>query len=300
MHAGSSATSLHPTKNQSEGSASSPAVTSASDMRDSHSHYSTTNKPLTENSAAILKHLSAIGGRWAHIRGLGLLLLLGTISNKLSIALSLRLGGGYAARKTSFFLLHVASAPIRMAWTHIVISKPTGRWFWQRIRWRSTPAILLPTATWAAAPLVADILQNIILAKLGLPDHLEMLKNGFEEYERNLERNIAALILGYISDLILAFFSHVPGDIILVRCQAALLSEAETPIVRLDKTFGGRARNGSLGVIDAWRSFGREARRRLAMAWLRALLKVITIWAVFGPLLFAAQILSQRLKPQPK
>lgn len=249
-------------------------------------------QPLTSSSEATLNHLRPIGGRLARFRGLGLWILFSTIPSQLGRAASMLLGGGLLATVTCTYLFHVAAAPLQMAWTHIVISRPTGLWFWQRIQWRQTPAILLPTAIWAVTPVIVRVFEDFLHTKYLA--WTSRRPESHEEYMDILHDKVTGFVLLSIFWFFVLPLIYVPGNIILVRCQAALLSDQEFPIIRLDRSFGGLTTNGKLSVMDAWRSFQWEGRQRVAKMYVRAVVRLALLWSLLVTALWVAFYVGAR------
>lgn len=95
------------------------------------------------------------------------------------------------------------------------------------------------------------------------------------------------LITTIASAFAFAIFCFVPVTVGLVRCQAALLSEEETPIISFDRSFGGKlvsvseGGSGRLTLKDAWKSFDWNGRVRLIKVWVKMVLMQAALTAFF-------------------
>ncbi|KAK5141496.1 hypothetical protein LTR04_002574 [Oleoguttula sp. CCFEE 6159] len=90
---------------------------------------------------------------------------------------------------------------------------------------------------------------------------------------------IAVLALGAMTALCVL----LPAAVTLTRIEASLLPEEEETIVPFDRTFNGKVvptalgGTGTVGFVEAWRSFDRAARLRLIKLYVKIALIQITV-----------------------
>jgi len=80
---------------------------------------------------------------------------------------------------------------------------------------------------------------------------------------------------------------QIPATVAMVRVAASMLPEEDETIVPFDRTFGGLTTpeiiggQGKIGIVEAWRSFNWECRRRLLRTVIKVAAIVMTTWVLF-------------------
>jgi len=180
----------------------------------------------------------------------------------------------------------VLMARIHMTWTHITISTPSTKRWYQRIPAMSTMRhVWIPAAVCALAQ-QSSIYVTVLSAEFFLSDSdpVEIYGN----YSHKTGCAVALKFLAIVAVAILTFlFIVLPATTTLARVEASLLPESDDTIVPFDRSFGGKvvpAVVGGTGVIsflDAWRSFNWEARRRLVKLDVKIFFIELAIMFVF-------------------
>ncbi|RQM04675.1 hypothetical protein DH86_00003921 [Scytalidium sp. 3C] len=175
------------------------------------------------------------------------------------------------------------AAHFPLLWTHVAISEPSATAFYKRFAplkaWRK---ITLPTAIATLMKCIASMLPLTLVAGLDLnTPHTLRGWAAFSDDEKSI-----AVIKGFstaVLMLVLYILLVIPADVILTRVQASLLADECEPIVPFDRTFGGKVEeNGSLSMLDAWRTFDWKSRIRLIKAYLKAFALQVAIVLLFG------------------
>jgi len=173
-------------------------------------------------------------------------------------------------------LAGAATANLHAAWTHKLISMPasmpaeTHGSF--RIPPRSEWKVLAPAATVAAAmPYVSLYIIKGFASILGLSRNQPKVTNAAQAIWL-----IASIMLLFVIALACTLFVCLPAMVTQIRVEASILPEELDTIVPFDRTFGGKVVSkmlggtGSIGFLDAWKSFNWEARIRLIKVFLKA------------------------------
>ena len=178
-------------------------------------------QPITAKLRTAVKHLRAVGGRWARFRGLHVAVLYNLVGGFL---INFFAGRHHLnpMRPIVTILVSVALFRIDLLWTHIVISSPSSKpWYRRSVPIVRKKGILIATAACAAAQELAIYLP-------------------------------------------------------------------------FDRSFGGRMTpevlggNGCVGMVNAWRSFDKEARFRL----IKLYLKIVAI-QIFAAIFFVMTIVGE-------
>ena len=234
--------------------------------------------PLTASFRRTLAHLRVRAGRWSRFRGariglliLGLSSLISRVFHKLvpqqPVVLDVLLA----------VLSQVALTRLYLLWTHVIISEPSAKTLWQRLPdRRTTRKIALPTLAWSLVQAATGGIPAIALHRQFLP-----ALAGYMGPPEARTAGLCAVVLKGLLVLALGLVMLVavwfPTEVAFTRCQAALLPADDTPIVPFDRTFGGLVRSesdggsGRLRMRDAWKSFDRPARVRLARVYAKTL-----------------------------
>lgn len=232
--------------------------------------------PITAKLRTTVKHLRSVGGRLARFRGLQVAIvyhmLHGFIVGLFSSDFS-------TTRPVVSVLSSILLWQIPMAWTHIVISNPSSKRWYQRLPSRGVWRQILP-----ATALFAIAQQAAVYAPMGVG---VLFYNSFMEarlYDSenpNVVKSIIAVQALGVMAVAIAFVILVviPAHVTLRRVQASMLPEEDETIVPFDRSFGGRVQpqilggSGCVSMTNAWRSFDRPAAVRL----LKVYAKVIAI-----------------------
>jgi hypothetical protein len=168
------------------------------------------------------------------------------------------------------------------AWTHIVISAPSPKYFWQRL----PPFKKAFQAT--ALPVVLHILANelVTLLPAGLAMLLKMntwnhdVPNKLPQPSRN-DAWKGALVL--LAALVVQVFLVVPTQVIVTRVQASFLPEEDDTIVPFDRSFGGKVEpalvggKGYINMAGAWKSFSTASWVRLIKLYVKVFGLVVAL-----------------------
>ena len=229
--------------------------------------YIVKQKPITAKMRTALKHLTAQGGRWARFRGLHVWLIYGGIH---SLIVNLFTGGASHPLVRPFVavITSIALCRLHMTWTHIVISAPSTKHWWQRIpSIKAGKNVIIPTAIFTIAAEASIYVPGSLLVSAH-----EVLRARAAKSDSPVETQklaaAALLIIGLIA-LAIVFLIVIPANVTLKRVEASMLPEEDEAIVPFDRTFAGKVKpeilggNGAVGMLDAWKTFDRSARIRL-------------------------------------
>jgi len=259
------------------------------------------SRPITFQIRTTLRHLTSQAGRLARWRGLAAFIFYIFTTALTTNILDMILPPIVPARLMVLSALAaVLLARVHAAWTHIVISLPSTKRFYQRIppmsSWRQLwiPAAVKASAGYAAIYVAMGFVQVFQLHRIDARE--------FSEYTGMQWFTLVLRAVGLFSFLLFsALFVILPATVTLTRIEASLLPEEEETIVPFDRTFGGKVvptilgGTGCIGFIEAWRTFNWEARRRLvklyikiffimlAVTILMANILLVEVWAILGP-----------------
>jgi len=229
-------------------------------------------KPITSSIRGTLRHLVSISGQWARVRGLMVFWMNSIATNLVAFALSLLLPRFPGSLVVVAALAGAATANLHAAWTHKLISMPAESHGSFRIPPRSEWKVLAPAATVAAAmPYVSLYIMKGFASILGLSRSQPEVTNAAQAIWL-----IASSVLLFVIALACTLFICLPAMVTQIRVEASILPEELDTIVPFDRTFGGKVVSkmlggtGSIGFLDAWKSFNWEARVRLIKAFLKA------------------------------
>jgi hypothetical protein len=251
-------------------------------------------KPLTSSIRATIKHLVSQGGRTARFRGFRFHAIwafaITIVANSLDAVLPAFVPFRLAVISA---LAGAATANLHAAWTHKVVSMPSTTSFWQRVPARSTWKVLaLPAAVYSAMPYISFYIAQLAFMTLfaGI-DARDVRDYTGAEWTSLIFRIIAVVVIAVSCTLFLC----LPAVVTMVRVEASILPEEEDTIVPFDRTFDGKVVSkvlggtGTIGFIDAWKSFNWEARRRLLKLYVKIFFIMmglsflaIHVWAVVG------------------
>ncbi|KAL6715137.1 hypothetical protein ACLMJK_007400 [Lecanora helva] len=238
--------------------------------------YIVKQKPITAKMRTAVKHLKAQGGRLARFRGLHVLVIYGTIHSLIVNLLAPRAGHSLA-RPIVAVIASIAMCRLHMTWTHIVISAPSTKHWWQRIPpVKAAKNIIVPTAIYAIAAESAIYIPSRLFATA----HRTLWEKYSEDPSRHSE-GIKVAIATFIGIVLIALsivlLVVVPANVSLKRIEASMLPEEHEAIVPFDRTFAGKVKpeilggSGAVGMLDAWKTFDRSARLRLLKLYAKIL-----------------------------
>ncbi|KAI1386566.1 uncharacterized protein F4822DRAFT_320101 [Hypoxylon trugodes] len=160
----------------------------------------------------------------------------------------------------------LALVQLYTAWTHIVISTPSSKRFWQRLPpfKKAFQATALPVAMYFFAIEVASYVPKLLAwgMAMNLPEQPGTIPQGDKN---DIWKGVVVLVVSFV----LHIFLVIPTQVILTRVQASLLPEEDDTIVPFDRSFQGKVEPAIVGgkgfvtVKDAWLSFSRASWVRL-------------------------------------
>lgn len=223
-------------------------------------------QPITSSYNNALIHLRSQCGRLSSWRGISAAIAHSMLVNNVAtMAESI-----FGHREFSFIVASILGAQLSLAWTHIVISSPSPKYWFQRL----SPIgvfgkVVAPTALLAVTELLTVGMPAVLFRAWGLQavlDDPSIVRAMDCAGHRVLAlKFVAVSVLG----LFLAIGIMVPANVTLTRVQASLLSDAEETIVPFDRSFGGKVEpeavggKGVVGMLDAWKTFSGVSRLRL-------------------------------------
>ncbi|KAI1092719.1 hypothetical protein F5B19DRAFT_453286 [Rostrohypoxylon terebratum] len=189
----------------------------------------------------------------------------------------------------------VALAQLYTGWTHIVISTPSSKTFWQRLPpfKKAFHATALPTCMYFFATELSTFVPRMLAyaMSMNLPDPKKpgVIPKGDVN---DVWKGVILLLVA----LGLHVFLVIPTQVILTRVQASLLPDEDDTIVPFDRSFGGKVEPAIVGgkgfvtVKDAWQSFSRASWVRLVKLYVKIFavgLALALVWiAVLVPEMF--------------
>jgi hypothetical protein len=241
--------------------------------------------PITAKLRMAVRYLRQRAGFWSRFRGISLWIvyhfLFALLSQFFSISRFIPMG-------VSGVLAAVILARLRMGWTHIVISEPSTKYWFQRLpNWGSWKKIVLPTFVLAVCEQISAALPKSLWFCLGLsrfndPQKIADLNNA--------ERNI--LLLKCLIVVLLGLFSTIaiviPAVVTLTRVQASLLPDEVETIVPFDRSFGGKVvpaivgGSGAISMLEAWKTFDWNARVRILKIYGKVFAMQIAVIFIFA------------------
>jgi hypothetical protein len=174
-------------------------------------------------------------------------------------------------------LVGIAVAQPYAAWTHIIISAPSSKYFWQRLPSfkRAFQATALPIALNVFAAEVATVVPGLLAGLLNMNMWDPNEPTTLPQHDRDdAWKGVLVLLAG----LALHVFLVIPSQVVLVRVQASFLPEEDDTIVPFDRSFGGKVEpaivggKGYINMVDAWKSFSRASWVRLVKLYVKIFL----------------------------
>lgn len=236
-------------------------------------------KPITSSIRATVKHVVAHAGRFARFRGFKIHALYSLVFSLAvhfftAFFFSLVPNGLPGQAILVSGLAGATVANVHAAWTHKVVSMPSEATFWQRVPSKSHWKTLAPAAAVATAmPYISMYLTGGVAILLGLH---KLGQDNLEQYTKGQWMCLAVRVLAtVVFGIFTSFFLCIPAVVTQVRIESSILPEDQDTIVPFDRSFGGKVVSqllggtGSIGFLDAWRSFNWEARRRLLKLYVK-------------------------------
>ncbi|CAJ2514198.1 Uu.00g023170.m01.CDS01 [Anthostomella pinea] len=164
------------------------------------------------------------------------------------------------------------------AWTHIVISAPSPKRFWQRLPpfKKAFQATALPICLYLFAVELSSFLPKGLAYLMGMNMWDPKSPNTLPEADAN---DAWKGVLVLLTTLVLHIFLVIPTQVVLTRVQASLLPEEDDTIVPFDRSFQGKVEpaivggKGFVSIMDAWKTFSRAS-------WMRLVKLYVKIFAV--------------------
>lgn len=248
-------------------------------------------QPVTASFRSTIKHLRSRGGCGSRFRGFASFLFYNFTISNVAAGLSAL---SFIPHHTAPVIAAVVCSQLQMLWTHVVITEPSAKRWFQRVNisGRNWKILAVPTAVLAIAEQLTIIFPAYLFLSYGLDESMT------PEKLAALSCNEAKLtVLKYLSVGILflvhAFLVVIPANVSLTRVQASLLAENEETIVPFDRSFGGKVvpesqgGSGAIGMVDAWKTFDWNSRIRLIKAYAKAFaMQIVLTFLMAGVVVF--------------
>lgn len=176
-----------------------------------------------------------------------------------------------------------------MTWIHVVISEPSPRRWYQRIPFpyaRTWKKIAPAVAIWAVSSQVVTVLPMMMAGTWGAMRRFHDPE--FEPGMKDAYATAGQLFMAMFLTILLLVLVQVPATVAMVRVAASMLPEEDETIVPFDRTFGGLTTpeiiggQGKIGIVEAWRSFNWECRRRLLRTVVKVAAILMATWFIFS------------------
>ncbi|KAI3332206.1 ubiquitin carrier protein [Xylariaceae sp. AK1471] len=193
-------------------------------------------------------------------------------------------------------LVTVTLAQPYAAWTHIVISAPSPKYFWQRLPpfKRAFRATALPIVLYMLAVQLTTILPTQLAALLRMNIWNAKSPNTLPQTDKD---DAWKGLLVLLVTLALHIFLVIPAQVVLTRVQASFLPEEDDTIVPFDRSFGGQVEpaivggKGYINMTGAWKSFSRASWIHLIKLYVKIFLIVIALAVAWVAVLIPEYIL---------
>ncbi|MCJ1408817.1 hypothetical protein MMC19_002893 [Ptychographa xylographoides] len=228
------------------------------------------SKPITSKFRTTIKHLRAHGGFFSRFRGAHVLAMYYVIYHLLTSVLT-----SFAPNSSSYHsIVTIATSTIlcrlNATWTHVVISEPSTKRFYQRIPARAAFRKLAgPTFIVATLKQILIVCLGELYLGLGLQAFLADPSKLAALPESQQLAVLAKALAFFLLVIVNVVFIIIPAHVALKRVQASLLPEEDESIVPFDRTFNGRVvpeilgGTGHMSLRGAWKSFDWNGRVRL-------------------------------------
>lgn len=188
------------------------------------------------------------------------------------------------------FVADLLTIPLWLMWTHLVITRPSPGRFARLIpSWQTVRKTIPATAVNILAKLATTGLPLALAMKFDILGQLTNFGSGREVITKQAARVLLLELLAIlVVALAISFLVMIPATVTLVRVRAALLPETEETLVPFDRTFNGfvvpesAGGKGTLGLLDAWRSFDWPARVGLVKLFAKVVILQIMVSIVMG------------------
>lgn len=233
---------------------------------------------VTSSLRSTHRAVYAIAGWRSLFRGFAAYLFLGLVGGVFG---SIFVGIGVPSLITAP-LVAVAAAQPYAAWTHIIISTPSPKYFWQRLPpfGRTFKATAVPIVLYVLATELATLVPHGLAVLLGMTMWNPDQPNTLPQYNKDdAWKGVVALLAG----LAVQVFLVIPTQVVLTRVQASFLPEENDTIVPFDRSFGGKVEpaivggKGYVNMIDALKSFSRASWIRLVKLYVKIFLVVVAL-----------------------
>jgi hypothetical protein len=240
--------------------------------------------PITAKLRTAVHYLRERAGFWSRFRGISLWIVYHFLFARLAQFFSI---WHFIPMGVDGVLAAVILARLRMGWTHIVISEPSKKYWFQRLpSWGSWKKIALPTFVLAVCEQITLGLPMALWFTFGLgrfndPQKIADLNDA--ERKILLLKGLAVVFLGLFSAVAIV----VPATVSLTRVQASLLPDEVETIVPFDRSFGGKVvpaiigGSGAISMLEAWKTFDWNARVRLLKLYGKVIAMQIAIYLLF-------------------
>lgn len=223
--------------------------------------------PITGKMRTAVKHLRSVAGPWSRFRGFHVALLYNLIHSAILNFFAPSLGSGIVRPFVSI-IASVVLCRFGMLWTHIVISNPSPKRWYQRFpSVAQGKNIIIPATVCAIASQTAVAVPANLWAMV-----MDQVHNP-EMYGEDRERTQKIALIQMFGVVLIAistvFCIVIPAEVTLKRVQASMLPEEDEAIVPFDRTFAGKVKpeilggSGCVGMLDAWKTFDKAGRLRL-------------------------------------
>jgi hypothetical protein len=239
---------------------------------------------ITAKLRTAVRYLRERAGFWSRFRGISLWIIYHFLFARLSQFFSIWL----IPMGVDGVLAAVILAGLRMGWTHIVISEPSKKYWFQRLpRWGSWKKIVLPTFVLAVCEQISLGLPIALWFVFGLGRFNDPQKIAdLNDAERNclLLKGLAVVFLGLFSAVAIV----VPATVTLTRVQASLLPDEVETIIPFDRSFGGKVvpaivgGSGVISMLEAWKTFDWNARVRILKLYGKVIAMQTAVFFLFA------------------
>ncbi|KAK5657667.1 hypothetical protein OQA88_2739 [Cercophora sp. LCS_1] len=251
-------------------------------------------KPITSSLRATRRLLSSVAGWRAYFRGFVCAAVLAAAEGSLSQIF----GSFLPLIPVGALLARLALTQFGTAWTHIVMTAPTERKFYQRLPpfKKAFEATCFPLLAIWVADSAAVVIPLLVAQALGLP----IPRFGEEPTDppQNFDGAAAwkSLVI-FVVAIIIHFGAVVPTNVLLTRVQASLLPEDEETIVPFDRSFGGKVEpaivggKGFVSMRDALATFPVSSWVRIYKLYAKVIAVSFAAWLAFVAVLIPEFIL---------
>ncbi|KAI1327160.1 ubiquitin carrier protein [Xylariaceae sp. FL0255] len=243
----------------------------------------TSNVPITASLRRTYRTVYALGGFRSLFRGFW-------CNFFVSIATSFVAGIFLISGIPSFITIPIVGLVLVQpfaAWTHIVISSPSPKYFFQRFPpfKRTFQATALPMLVALVAAELSGFLTKGVAVLLNISQWQRSQPTNVPQVDKHdAWKALVVIIVGLACQVFLV----IPTQVILVRVQASFLPEEDDTVVPFDRSFGGKVEpaivggKGYISMIDAWKSFSRASWIRLVKLYAKVFGATVALGVFFG------------------